>query len=149
MNFTRKLVAASILFFASGSCQNFDDVPLPPTLNPNIVFKATLSGAQEAPPNASTATGEAFLVYDSISKIFILSVNHTIAAPINGHIHKAPVGVSGPVVFPFSSFTSPINYTSGVLSTAEEADLKAHLYYVNIHTAAFPAGEIRGQLIRQ
>lgn len=149
MKIISKLLAVSILLSGLSSCEKFDDVPEPIPMNPNIVFKATLSGAQEAPPNASTATGEASLVYDSISRVFILSVTHTVAAPTNGHIHKGVIGVSGPVVFPFSSFTSPISYTSGVLDATQDADLKANLYYVNIHTAAFPGGEIRGQLIRQ
>jgi hypothetical protein len=33
------------------------------------------------------------------------------------------------------------------LTAAQEADLLANNYYVNLHTDAFPAGEIRGQLI--
>jgi hypothetical protein len=142
-------LTASISLFGLLSCEKYDDVPFPTTLNPNIVFKATLTGAQEVPANASTATGEASLVYDSISKVFTLSVTHTIPNPTNGHIHKAPAGVSGGVIFPFASFTSPISYTSPVLDATQQADLKANLYYVNIHTAAFPGGEIRGQLIRQ
>lgn len=143
------LLTASVSLFGLVSCEKYDDVPFPSTLNPNIVFKATLTGAQEVPANASTATGSATLVYDSIGKVFSLSVTHTIPNPTNGHVHKAPVGVSGGPIFPFASFTSPISYTSPVLDATQQADLKANLYYVNIHTAAFPGGEIRGQLIRQ
>ena len=143
------LLTAFVSLFGLISCEKYDDVPFPSTLNPNIVFKATLTGAQEVPANASTATGSATLVYDSIGKVFSLSVTHTIPNATNGHIHKAPVGVSGGVIFPFASFTSPISYTSPVLDATQQADLKANLYYVNIHTTAFPGGEIRGQLIRQ
>ena len=67
----------------------------------------------------------------------------------NGHIHKGAVDASGSPVFPFASFTSPINYTSVALTAEQEADLNAGLYYVNLHSAAFPGGEIRGQLIKQ
>ena len=149
MKIISMILTASVSLFGLVSCEKYDDVPFPPTLNPNIVFKATLSGTQEVPANASTATGQAALVYDSVAKVFTLSVTHTITNPTNGHIHKAPVGVSGGVIFPFASFTSPISYTSPKLDAAQEADLKGHLYYVNIHTTAFPGGEIRGQLIRQ
>lgn len=108
-----------------------------------------MTGAQEVPANASTATGDATLTFNTTTKVFTLMVTHTIASPTNGHIHKAAVGVSGGVIFPFASFTSPISYTSPALDATQEADLNAGLYYVNIHTAAFPNGEIRGQLIKQ
>jgi CHRD domain-containing protein len=35
-----------------------------------------------------------------------------------------------------------------MLSDAQVADLMAGMYYVNIHTDAYPAGEIRGQLVK-
>ncbi|SHG10074.1 CHRD domain-containing protein [Flavobacterium fluvii] len=137
----------AILFISMGivSC-NDDDDPAP---NPNVTFTATLNGASEVPANTSTATGTATLTYNTMTKIFTITVNHTISAPTNGHIHKGAVGVSGPPVFPFATFTSPINYTSTALDAGQEADLYAGLYYVNIHTAAFTGGEIRGQLTKQ
>ena len=140
-----RLLAVSTLLFGISSCDKDDDTPP----DPNVTFKATLTGAQEVPANASTATGEATLTFNTTTKIFTLAVTHTIASPTNGHIHKAAVGVSGGVIFPFASFTSPISYTSPALDATQEADLNAGLYYVNIHTAAFPNGEIRGQLIKQ
>ena len=146
MKFSIKLLAISIILSTIVSC-NKDEAVVP---DPNVIYKATLTGAQEAPtPNASTATGTATLTFNTTTKIFTLSVTHTIATPTNGHIHKAAAGVSGGVVFPFTTFTSPISYTSVALDATQEADLVANLYYVNIHTAAFPGGEIRGQLIKQ
>ena len=66
------------------------------------------------------------------------------------HIHKGSVGIAGGVVFPFTApITSPINYTSVALDATQEADLNANMYYVNVHSAANPGGEIRGQLIKQ
>jgi len=137
---------ATLLISSLVSCDKDDPAPAP---NPNVTFLATLNGASEVPANASAATGTATLIFNTTTKIFTLTVTHNIATPTNGHIHKAAVGVSGPAVFPFASFTSPITYTSVALDAAQEADLNAHLYYVNIHTAAFPGGEIRGQLIKQ
>jgi hypothetical protein len=67
------------------------------------------------------------------------------------HIHMGAVGVAGNPVFTLEAsgpFTSPINYTSPALTASQISDLMANLYYVNIHSTAFPNGEIRGQLIK-
>lgn len=138
-------LAVFFLLSVAVSCTYDDD----PTPNPNVTFKATLNGASEVPVNTSTATGTATLTFNTTTKIFTISVTHTIAAPTNGHIHKGAIGANGSPVFPFVSFSSPITYTSIALDASQEADLNAGLYYVNIHTAAFPGGEIRGQLIKQ
>ncbi len=115
----------------------------------NVIFTANLNGASEVPANASTATGAATLNFNTATKIFVIAVTHSGLTVSNGHIHKAAVGASGAPVFAFASFASPINYTSGTLTAGQEADLNAGLYYVNLHSAAFPGGEIRGQLIKQ
>lgn len=141
------LLTATLFTFSFVSCSKSSDPA--PTPNPNVTFLATLTGANEVPANGSPATGTATLTFNSTTKIFTITVNHNIASPTGGHIHKAAAGVSGPVVFPFSSLTSPISYTSVALDATQEADLYANLYYVNIHTAAYPGGEIRGQLIKQ
>jgi hypothetical protein len=141
-----KLLAIPIILSATVACNKKDNNPS----DQNVIFKATLDGAQEVPANASTATGSATLTFNTVTKIFTITVTHTIAAPTNAHIHKGAPGISAAPVFPFASFTSPITYTSQPLSAAEEADLFANLYYVNIHSAApFGNGEIRGQLIKQ
>lgn len=140
-----KILAIFFISLGIASCDDDDD-PVP---NPIVTFTATLNGASEVPANASTATGTATLIFNKTTKIFTITVNHTIAAPTSGHIHKGAIGVSGDPVFPFTTLTSPINYTSTALTAAQEADLYANLYYVNIHTAAFPGGEIRGQLLKQ
>ncbi len=49
----------------------------------------------------------------------------------------------------FTSLTSPITFTTPALTATQEADLMANQMYVNLHTVAFPGGEIRGQLIKQ
>ena len=135
-----------IILTAFISCDNDDD----DSIDPNVVFKASLDGAQEAPnPTPSTETGDATLTFNTVTKIFTITVNHTVDTPTNGHIHKGAIGVGGGVIFPFATFTSPFTYTSPALDATQEADLMANLYYVNIHTAAYPPGEIRGQLIKQ
>jgi hypothetical protein len=111
-------------------------------------FSATINGANEVPSTNSTATGTATLLFNNTTKIFTISVTHSLAAATMGHIHLGAAGSNGGVVFPFSSPSSPIAYTSIALTALQEADLKANLYYVNLHSAAFTSGEIRGQLIQ-
>lgn len=137
--------AILFLFFIGVSCSNDDDDPIP---NPVIVtFNAVLIGASEVPANPSTATGTATGSYNKTTKILNVKVTYSGIAPTMGHIHVGAVGVSGPVVLPFSNLMSPINYTSPALTAAQETDLLANNYYVNLHTEAYPGGEIRGQLI--
>lgn len=137
----------SILFLFS-YCDDDDNNTTNPPQN-TITFVAELSGLREVPPNNSTATGSATLTFNNTTKTFTIAVTHNIAAPTAGHIHKGMIGANGAPVFPFASAASPISYTSAALTTTQEADLKAELYYVNIHSAAFPDGEIRGQLFKQ
>ena len=137
-----------LLLFIGVSCSNNDDNPTPTPPTPVIVtFKATLNGASEVPANSSTATGTAVLYYNKTTKIFTLNLTYSGITPNNGHIHTGVVGVSGPVVFPFTNLMSPFSYTSEVLTASQEDDLLANRDYVNLHTPEFPGGEIRGQLI--
>lgn len=139
-----RFFAISFFLLSLASCSDNDS-----DSDPNITtFNATLNGASEVPANNSTATGSATLTFNKTTKIFSITVTHNIASPTNGHIHIGAVGVSGSPVFAFTSFASPINFTSIALTAAQESDLMANLYYVNIHTAAFPGGELRGQLIK-
>lgn len=139
-----RFLATLFIFSVIVSCSNDDDS----APDPNVTFEATLNGSSEVPANASDATGTATLIFNTTTKIFTITVTHSIAAPTNGHIHRAAAGENGGPVFAFTSFTSPISFTSEALDATQEADLNAGLYYVNIHTDDFPGGEIRGQLIK-
>lgn len=119
-----------------------------PTSN-TTTYKATLTGSSEVPSNASTATGTATLDYNNTTKIFSVTVTYSGMTVSSADIAKGAVGVNGPTVFSFSTFTSPISYTSVALDGMQASDLNANLYYINLHSAAFTNGEIRGQLIKQ
>ena len=130
-----------------GSCKKNDPTPASTTVN----FTATLNGTSETPSNTSTATGTANFTYNKTTYILSGTVTFTGITPTGAHIHKGAVGVAGSVIFPLGSapFTSPISFTSVALDATQRADLMANSYYVNIHSTAFPAGEIRGQLMEQ
>lgn len=141
---TLALFALICVTLTASSCKDDEDE------DPIVTYVATLNGAAEVPPNSSTATGNATLEYNTNTKKFTIVVSYTDITATGGHIHKGAVGTSGPVVFPFNSpVTSPVTYTSDVLTAEQLSDLNANLYYVNIHSAAFPGGEIRGQLMKQ
>ena len=119
----------------------------------DVTFKATLSAANERPtPNTSTATGSSTLIFNIDTKTFTATTTYSglTGTATGGHIHRGDPTISGPVIFPFSNLTvSPIVYTSAAISATDEADFRAGNFYVNLHTALNPGGEIRGQLIKQ
>src|SRR5262249_53502233 len=63
------------------------------------------------------------------------------------HIHNAPVGVNGPVVFGIGAdySTLPQVRTWNIPAAMVTELLNGNLYY-NIHTQTYPGGEIRGQI---
>ena len=132
------------------SCNKETDTVVDPPVTV-VNFTSTINGASEVPTNTSTANGSATAKFDKTTKILTLTMTYGGLTATNMHIHKGPVGVSGAVLYGISSspFTSPVNYTSPALSAGQEDSLMNNLYYLNIHSAAFPAGEIRGQLLKQ
>ncbi|HLP72550.1 MAG TPA: CHRD domain-containing protein [Bacteroidales bacterium] len=133
----------AIVLFSAISCDKNDKS------NPVVTFQAALNGSSEVPPNTSTSTGTATLTYDTLAKKFDIVVSYNGIAPTAGHIHKAAPGVAGGVVFGFTDVSkSPFTYSSPVLTADQKNDLFTGQYYVNLHSTAFPDGEIRGQLVR-
>jgi hypothetical protein len=62
------------------------------------------------------------------------------------HIHgPAPIGVGGAGIQVALAAGSP-KTGSATLNATQMNDLKAGLYYINIHSTGCPGGEIRGQL---
>jgi CHRD domain len=95
----------------------------------------------------SAAQGSVTGKFNNSTKVLTLQINYLGITPTMWHIHKGAVGVAGPVVLDLgNTFGSPFNFTTSALDATQEADLKSGLYYVNIHSAAVPSGEIRGQL---
>jgi len=115
---------------------------------PPYIRFAALSGADEVPANASTATGAAAFSVNPTTKILTGTVTTSGVNGVAAHIHEGAKGIVGPIVFPLNGgpggvWTVPANT---VLTDAQYAALQANSYYVNVHSAAFTAGEIRGQI---
>jgi CHRD domain-containing protein len=114
-------------------------------------MKATLDAKSETPPNASTATGMADINYDAASKKLTWKLTYSgLTGPATAaHFHgPAEPGKNAGVAVAIPNATTSPNEGSATLTDAQAADLLAGKYYVNVHTAANPGGEIRGQVTK-
>lgn len=112
-------------------------------------FRATLSAAAEVPSNASPGTGSLEATFDKASGVLKWKVTYSgLTGPATmAHFHgPAMPGANAGVVVPFPSAASPAE-GSATLTPAQAADLVAGKWYVNVHTAQNPGGEIRGQVL--
>ena len=123
-----------------------------PALAEMLTYKADLKGASEVPPNDSKGTGTVVAKYDSATKKLTWTVSYKdLTGPASAaHFHgpAAPGVNAGPQITLEGSLASPIKGES-TLSDAQAADLAKGNWYLNVHTAAHPPGEIRGQLVKK
>jgi hypothetical protein len=108
-----------------------------------------LDGASEVPPTSSTGTGTADLDYDAATKKLSWKLTYSgLTGPATAaHFHgPAEAGNNAGVEVAIPGATSSPAEGSATLTDAQAADLKAGKLYVNVHTAANPKGEIRGQV---
>ena len=111
-------------------------------------YVATIDGAQEVPPAATTAAGSATLTLDGAKMLsFNISYSGLVGTETAAHIHgPAAVGINAGVVFPLPAGNPKVGMV-GPLTPAQEASLNAGLFYINVHSTVFPGGEIRGQIL--
>jgi hypothetical protein len=115
-------------------------------------FKADLKGPTEVPPNTTSGSGTATVSLDPTTRQITWNVTFSgLTGPATvAHIHgPAPAGKNAGVLVWLvpkgKPVTSPLT-GSATLTAAQVADLTSGQLYVNVHTAAHPGGEIRGQL---
>lgn len=146
---TKFLIPVLFLVAIIGLASCEDEVITPKN---TVTFTATLNGANEVPPNASMAMGTATFKYDTVTHKLSGTVTFSGMTATASHIHKGDTAVAGPVVIPLDvtpPVTSPITLEPTLLDSTQRADLMSGMYYVNIHSEAYPAGEIRGQLVKK
>jgi hypothetical protein len=129
-------------------------------------FKARLTGDQEVPPVVTDTTGQAKIQINKAQSEgeFTLTVNDGVRVQ-QAHLHCAPAGVNGPIVVFLAGLhaaglnvdgkwvsnaaftdTSIINPACGATVADLAESMRAGNVYVNVHTVAHPAGEVRGQV---
>lgn len=145
---TTKTLALVCLLVGSAAltaCKKDEDA----TTDPNMAtFTAVINGQQEVPATNSTATGTFTGTLDKTTRMLTYEVTYQGLTPAAGHLHRGKPGENGPVVVGFDNVavkTSPVRGTAMLRQTLADS-LMNGMVYVNLHTAAFPGGEIRGNI---
>ena len=136
------VMAAMILAACGGARQESGEVTM----------RADLGGAQEVPPVNTGASGLARVWVDQDTDTVTWTVNYAgLSGPaVAAHFHgPAAPGANAGVQIPIVAKGPASSPVSGAakLTDQQEKDLLAGRYYINIHTPAHPAGEIRGQVL--
>jgi hypothetical protein len=140
----------------AGACDGKGD----PTGPQSETFTATLTGSAERPnPVVTNATGSASVTFNPATSTYSYTLNvSNITGVTAAHIHgPATVDQAAGILVPLTSpttasvtgtFTASAITAAGISGDSLLALLRSGHTYVNVHTAANPAGEVRGQLRR-
>lgn len=111
---------------------------------------AELTAAAEVPANESAATGTLEATYDTETMMFTWTVTYDgltgDATAAHFHGPAAADATAGPVVPIEGALASPIE-GSATLTEEQATQLQDGMWYFNVHTAEYPDGEIRGQVM--
>jgi hypothetical protein len=124
-----------------------------------VGFAGKMTGAAEVPPGDPDGTGNYIVRLNAAEGLVCFKiVVHGVDLPIvASHIHQAAAGAAGPVVVPFVPLTAlPGSTDSAQAKGCVSADptlirqIQANpsQFYVNTHNKPFPAGTVRGQLVK-
>lgn len=116
-------------------------------------FRATLSGANEVPPTDSRAWGYFEAVYRPSTKVLEYRLNLVgLSSPITMGYLQGPAAPDenaqrvAPINIPFYDYTI---WNGVTLTEQQAAQVLAGRWYVNVLTANYPDGEIRGQIMAE
>ena len=116
-----------------------------------VHFTAKLDGASETPPRVTDGKGTAQVTLDTQSKVLSWKVDYSdLTGPATmAHFHgPAAPGTAAKVTVPLTGdMASPIK-GSATITDGQIGDLRGGLWYLNVHTAKYPGGEIRGQVLQ-
>jgi Cu/Zn superoxide dismutase len=123
-----------------------------PSMAAMVKMKAELKASNEVPPAKSNGTGKVDVTYNTSTHMLSWKGTYSgLTGPaVAAHFHAGEAGKNGGVVVPiFQAKTAKSPFSgSKKLTDAQASQLEAGGWYVNIHTAANKAGEIRGQVTK-
>lgn len=136
---------------ATGSAATGAPIGLSSSVVSTATFLTALRGQHEVPPNTSTALGAGTVLIAPASRQLVAAVATSGIAGTAAHIHQAAPGINGPIIVPLSETSPGLGVWSAKATLTEDqfAAMRAGNMYFNVHSAAFPEGEIRGQIIAQ
>jgi hypothetical protein len=111
----------------------------------STTLHATLVGKVEVPKGDLDGAGTAEIKITGRKVCWEVKTTR-IGKIMAGHIHKGGPGVAGPVVVPFGAVFHNEGCTTTAAALAAAILRNPGRYYVNVHTARYPAGALRGQL---
>ena len=114
-----------------------------------VALTTQLRGANEVPPVTTSGTGSVDAAFnkDTMQLRWKVTYSGLTGAATAGHFHgPAPVGSNTGVALGWPNPIASGKDGSATLTAAQAADLLAGRWYANIHTAANPGGELRGQM---
>jgi hypothetical protein len=138
----RKFGLAAASLFAAAT------LAVGPAFAQETKFMAMLSGGEEVPPVETAGTGSANVTWNSESKELSWTIDFSgLSGPATAaHFHgPAAVGANAGPVITLDDLESP-SEGKATLTDAQAAELASGMWYLNVHTAAHPDGEIRGQV---
>jgi len=112
-----------------------------------VDVKVTLSGSQEVPPVTTSATGSGTITVAADQSI-AGTIKTTGVKGTAAHIHLGPAGTNGEVLIPLTK-AGDDGWAVGPGAKLQDAHYQAFKdgkLYINVHSAAHPNGEIRGQI---
>lgn len=126
----------------------FTDLPFDPKFKDDLIFSAELTGDDENPAVTTDGVGLATFYFDEDKSTAYVNVTvHGLSGPATAaHIHDGISGVNGPVIFPLTLVGNRIQMEIPGITPEQFGKFVDGSYYINVHTAAHPGGEIRGQI---
>ena len=147
-----KNILSSVLLLvglaASTACKRTETAPADPA-QPII---GNLDGTQQVPMVTSAGRGTITGIFDKTANTFRYTITFTGLTPLGAHFHTGAPGATGPIFIDLpknnaaqDGYVSPMTGFY-IITPANAAALLSNGVYVNLHTLAYPAGEIRADI---